>query len=467
MTGVDRRWLALGLLAVTQFMVILDQTVVTIALPSMGSDLGVPQAGLSWIVNAYVLAFGGLLMLGGRACDLLGRRRILVWGLALFAGASLVGGFAPNLPVLVCARVAQGIGAALLSPAALAALAGIFPAGPDRNRAMGIWAGAAGSGGAVGVLLGGLLTSGAGWHWVFWINVPVGVIGAALAPLFVDADVRAATRPRLDLPGAISVTVGATLLVFGFSQGETAGWASPLSIGSLVAAVAALALFVVVELRSTHPLMSLRIFRIRPLAVANAAMVLFAAGIYALMFFLSLWLQQVLGYSAIQAGLAYIPLAAGLVFGPIGGRLLTRIGPRATVLCGLVLATVGVAWFTRISVDGGFWVNVLVPSLFIASGGQFTVVGLTVSAVGGVDERDQGAASGVFNTAREIGGALGVGVLAAVAVGWTGPSATPATLTAGFQAGLVGGLAFVLLALVLVAAFMPRAAPVPALAEAN
>jgi MFS family permease len=362
--------------------------------------------------------------------------------------------------MLIAARAVQGAGAAVLASSGLAAMMATFPEGRDRDRALGIWAGAAGSGGAVGVLLGGLLTDGPGWPWVFWINVPVGVAGALLAPRLL-AEVRARTARRLDVKGAIAVTAGASLLVFTFIEAEHVGWGSVQSIVSLAAALGLLGVFVLIERRSAEPLLPFTIFRSRSLSVANGGMVLFAAGIYAMMFFLSLYLQQVLGYSPLEAGLAYIPLAMGLLFGPIGGRLLTAIGHRATMLLGLALATAGMLWFTRISADGSFLVNVLGPSLLIASGGQFTVVGMTTAALGGATEDEQGIASGVFNTSREIGGAFGVGALAALAAGQTGSfggnaASRAEALNDGLQAGVTGAAIFVLAALLVAVALLPR-----------
>jgi EmrB/QacA subfamily drug resistance transporter len=455
-----KRWIALGLLALTQFMLISDQTVVNIAVPSIGADLDISGAGLSWVVNAYVLTFGGLLLLAGRATDLFGQRRMFTVGMILFAAASLAAGLSPSAATLIGARAIQGVGAAILASSGLAAMMATFPEGRDRDRALGIWAGAAGSGGAVGVLLGGVLTSGPGWPWVFWINVPVGLAGALLAPRLL-AEARARSARRLDVKGAIAVTGGASLLVFTFIHAADVGWASVQTIISLAAALALLGAFVVIERRSAEPLLPFTIFRSRSLSVANGEMVLFAGGIYAMMFFLSLYLQQVLGYSPLEAGLAYIPLAMGLVFGPVGGRLLTMIGHRATMLLGLALATAGMVWFARITAHGSFLVNVLGPSLLIAAGGQFTVVAMTTAALGGVTEGEQGIASGVFNTSREIGGAFGVGALAAVAAGQTGSFRESAAsraeaLNAGLQAGVIGAAIFVFAALLVTVALLPR-----------
>ena len=461
MTGAqrqtDRRWLALGLLAVTQFMLIADQTVVNIALPSMGADLDLGGVDLSWVVNAYVLTFGGLLLLAGRASDVFGRRRMFVAGMLLFAGASLTGGFAERAGVLIAARALQGAGAAVLASAGLAAMMATFPEGPDRNRALGIWAGAAGSGGAVGVLLGGLLTDGPGWPWVLWINVPIGIAGAVLAPRLLAESPRASDR-RFDLVGAVSATVGVSLLVFAFTQAEHAGWTSVQTLAVLLVAVCMLVGFVAFERLAAQPMLPLRVFESRALSVANGTMVLFAGAIYAVMFFLSLYLQEVLGYSPLEAGLAYIPLAMGLVFGPVGGRLLTAAGPRATMLGGLTLATGGVLWFSFISADGSFLVNVLGPSLLIASGGQFTVVGMTTFALAGVRDTDQGVASGLFNTSREVGGAFGVGLLAAIAASHTDAvdgASQAIALSEGYQLGMLGAAAMAALALLCATLTLP------------
>jgi EmrB/QacA subfamily drug resistance transporter len=456
-----RRWVALGLLAITQFMLIADQTVVNIALPSIGADLGVTGVGLSWVVNAYVLTFGGLLLLAGRATDLYGRRRLFTIGMALFALSSLAAGFAESEAPLIAARAVQGVGAAILAASGLAAMMGMFAEGEDRNRALGIWAAAAGSGGSVGLLLGGLLTDGPGWEWVFWVNAPIGLIGALAAPMLLT-EARARRPRRLDVSGAITATAGVSLLVFAFTQAEHAGWDSAQTLATLAAAIALLASFVAVERRAAEPLLAFGIFRSRALSVANVAMVLFAAGIYAAMFFLSLYLQRVLGYTPLEAGLGYIPLAlGGLVLGPVGGRLLTALGARTTTITGLALAWAGMVWFTQISANGGFWVYVLGPSLLIAAGGQFAVVGMTTSAVGGVPQSEQGTASGVFNTSREIGGAFGVGALAAVAASQAGTltdrtAAGVEALNDGFQSGLIGGAGFVLLALLLAVVLLPR-----------
>jgi EmrB/QacA subfamily drug resistance transporter len=459
-----RRRVALGLLAITQFMLIADQTVVNIALPSIGAELGVTGVGLSWVVNAYVLTFGGLLLLAGRATDLFGRRRLFITGMTLFAVSSLAGGFSGSQAMLISARAAQGVGAAILASSGLATMIGMFPEGQDRNRALGIWAAAAASGGSIGLLLGGLLTNGPGWEWVFWVNVPIGLIGALAAPVLLT-EARAPRPRRLDVAGSVTVTAGVSLLVFAFTQAEHAGWVSTQTFATLAAAIGLLASFVAIERRAADPLLAFGIFRSRAVSAANTAMVLFAAGIYAAMFFLSLYLQEVLGYTPLEAGLAYLPLALpALILGPVGGRLLTAVGTRTTTITGSVLALVGMVWFTQISADGSFWVNVLGPSVLIAAGGQFAVVGMTSSAIGGVSESEQGIASGVFNTSREIGGAFGVGVLAAVAATQAGSltdgaAAGAQALNDGFQAGLTGGAAFVFIAVLLTVVLLPRDPP--------
>jgi EmrB/QacA subfamily drug resistance transporter len=463
-TAHERRWAALWLLASTQFIVILDMTIIAIALPSIGQALHFSAASLSWVVNAYALTFGGFLLLGGRAADLLGRRRMFTVGLTLFALASLAGGLAANEWQLIAARAVQGLGAAILSPAALSMLATTFSDDAERAKAMGIWAAVAGSGGGVGVLLGGLLTDGPGWQWVFWVNVPIALGGALLASVLLPETRQAAATARFDVAGAVSVTGGLTLLVYGLVQAESSGWGSSRTALVLLASVVLLAAFVVIELRSEAPLVSFKVVRIRNVSVAITTMLLFAAGVYALMFFLSLYLQRVLGYDALHAGLSYIPLATGVLFAPIGSRLAIRIGIRSTLLTGLVLATIGIAWFSQISAGGSFVGDVLWPSFFIAAGGQFTVVGLTLSAMNGIPAEETGMVSGLFSTAQQIGAALGVGILATLAAAHTRAIATTnppdaVALDSGYQRGLLGGLVFLVAAVLITMTLMPRLRP--------
>ncbi len=309
----ERRWLALGLLCTAQFMVVLDASIVNVALPSIGEALQFSQENLSWVVNAYVLTFGGFLLLGGRMADLLGRRRVFMSGLVLFALASLAGGFAESEGVLIAARAVQGLGAAIVSPAALSIVTTTFRDGAERNKALGVWGAVAGSGGAAGVLLGGVLTDGLGWEWVLWVNVPIGIVAALLAPRLI-AESRSEARTRsFDVAGAFSVTAGLSLLVYALVDATDAGWGSAQTIVLLAIAVALLAAFVAIELRSEAPLVPFRIFRIRTLTGANIVGLLIGASLFSMFFFISLYMQQVLGYSAIKAGLSYLPLALAII----------------------------------------------------------------------------------------------------------------------------------------------------------
>jgi EmrB/QacA subfamily drug resistance transporter len=461
-TGPAERGVALTLLAITQFLVVLDMTVVNVALPSIDRELGFAPENLSWVVNAYVLAFGGCLLLGGRCADLLGRRSVFMCGLALFGLASLTNGLAQSEVALIASRAVQGLGAAFLAPAALSLLATIFPEGPERNKAMGVWGAVAGTGGAAGVLLGGTLTDALGWEWVFWINVPITVAAILLSPRLLPES-RAEELPRrFDAAGAVAGTAGLCLLVYGLVGIESVGWDSARTVASLAAALVLLGGFVVIEARSEAPLLELGIFRNRSPAAANATMIAFAAGVFAAMFFVSLYMQQVLGYSPLEAGLGYLPLALGLVFAPIASRLATAVGVRATLITGLLLAAVGLAWFARISPDGTFVADILGPSLLIAAGGMFAFVTLTIAAVSGLSSDDTGIAGGLINTSQQIGSALGLAVLATIAAARTdgladGAAPDPAALTGGFRSGFLGAAAFTLIAALIAALLLPRA----------
>src|SRR3954471_17812370 len=309
----DRRWIALALLCVAQFVVILDASIVNVALPTIGDALHFSESQLPWVVNAYVLTFGGFLLLGGRMADLLGRRRVFMSGLVLFALASLAGGLAENSGQLIAARSVQGLGAAILSPAALSIVTTTFRDGAERNKALGVWGAVAGSGGAAGVLLGGVLTDGLGWEWVLWVNVPIGIGAALLAPTLVAESRAEGDRRAFDVAGAVSVTAGLSLLVYALVDATDAGWGSTQTIGLLAVAAALIAAFVAIERRSTAPLVPFRIFRLRTLTGANVVGILIGASLFSMFFFISLYMQQVLGYSAIHAGLSYLPLALTII----------------------------------------------------------------------------------------------------------------------------------------------------------
>jgi EmrB/QacA subfamily drug resistance transporter len=447
-----RRWVALALLCVAQFVVVLDASIVNVALPTIGGDLGISQDNLSWVVNAYVLTFGGFLLLGGRLADLLGRRRVFMSGLILFALASLAGGFAESEGALVAARAVQGLGAAILSPAALSIVTTTFRDGSERNKALGAWGAVAGSGGAAGVLLGGVLTEYVGWEWVLWVNVPIGIAAALLAPRLI-AESRSESETRsFDVAGAVSVTAGLSLLVYGLVEAPDAGWGSGQTIGLLAAAVALLGAFVAIERRSVAPLVPFRIFRLRTLTGANVVGILTGASLFSMFFFISLYMQNVLGFSAIETGLAYLPLAVSIILSAgIASQLVTKVGFKPILATGMLLIAGGLLWFGQISPGGSFAVDVLGPSLVAAVGLGFAFVPQTIAAVSGVGEHEAGLASGLINTSQQVGGALGLAVLSTVAFPQITDAAaeaqsapTPGILTDGYgDAFMVGaGIAF-------------------------
>ena len=451
-----RRWIALALLATAQFVVVLDASIVNVALPTIGEALDFSQSNLAWVVNAYILTFGGFLLLGGRIADLLGRRRVFMGGLVLFALASLAGGLASSEGQLIAARAVQGLGAAILSPAALSIVTTTFRDGAERNKALGVWGAVAGSGGAAGVLLGGVLTDTLGWEWVLWVNVPIGLIAAALAPSLI-AESRAESETRhFDLAGALTVTAGLSLLVYALVDATDAGWASTQTIGLLAGAAALLATFVAVELRSAAPLVPFSIFRLRTLTGANVVGVLTGASLFSMFFFISLYMQQVLGYSAIEAGFAYLPLALTIIVSAgIASTLTTRIGFKPVLIAGMLSIAAGLAWFSQVSVGGSFLGDILGPSLLAALGLGFVFVPQTIAAVAGVKDREAGLASGLINTSQQIGGALGLAILATVANSRTdalfADGAGRATaLTEGFQSAFLAGAGFAVLGLIAV-----------------
>src|ERR671939_1129 len=443
---LERRWTALILLCVAQFVVVLDASIVNVALPSIGKGLDFSEADLPWVVNAYVIAFGGFLLLGGRAADLLGRRRVFMAGLLVVAVASLAAGFAVNQGQLIAARAAQGLGAAIISPSALSIVTTLFRDGAERNKALGAWGAVAGSAGAAGVLLGGILTDGLGWEWVLWVNVPVASIALLLTPgLLPESRSESATR-HFDAAGAISVTAGLSVLAYGLLDASSAGWGSTKIVGLLALSVGLIVAFALIELRSKAPLVPFRIFRLRTLTGANVVGILLGASLFSMFFFISLYMQQVLGYSPIHAGLSYLPLALTIIVAAgLGGQFVTRFGFKPILAAGLLLVALGLAWFSRVSVGGGFITDILGPSLLAAIGLGFGFVTSTIAAVSGVEEREQGLASGLINTSQQIGGALGLAVLSTIATSRTdhlmasGASSLPSALTDGFQSAFLGG----------------------------
>jgi EmrB/QacA subfamily drug resistance transporter len=437
------KWLALALLAAAQFVVVLDASIVNVALPSIGADLHFSQDNLSWVVNAYALFFGGFLLLGGRLADRLGRRRMFMAGMVLFALASLAGGFAESELQLIIARAIQGLGAALVSPAALSIVTTTFREGAERNKALGVWGAVAGSGGAAGVLLGGVLTEYAGWEWVLFVNVPIGLAAAALAPRLLR-DSRDESASTFDVFGAVSVTAGLALGVYILVDANQAGWESTQTIVGGAVAIALLAAFVVWERRAKSPLVPFSLFRNRTLTGANVTGVLLGASLMSMFFFISLYLQQVLRYDALDAGLAYLPLAVTIIISAgVASQLVTRIGFKLTLMIGLTSTAIALTWFSQVDPGGSYVGDVLFPSLLAALGLGFSFVSTTIGAMTGSAEKDAGLASGLINTSQQVGGALGLAILAAVANGTTnGRTQDPAALTAGFSDAFLVGAGF-------------------------
>src|SRR3954469_1349718 len=420
-SSTDRRWLALVLLAAAQFVVVLDASIVNVALPSIGDALHFSQDNLSWVVNAYTLTFGGFLLLGGRMADLLGRRRMFVAGLILFAGASLAGGLAQSDVWLVTARAVQGLGAAMLSPAALSLVTTLFAEGSERNKAMGVWGAVAGSGGAAGVLLGGMLTQWAGWEWGLFVNVPIGLAAALLAPRLLPESRNEGAR-HFDVAGAVSVTAGLSLLVYALVEAPNAGWGSTKTIGLIALALGLIAAFVLIERSSRAPLVPFPgIFRHRTITGINLTALFIAASLFSMFFFISLYMQQVLGYDALKAGISYLPLAFGIIVSAgLASGLTTRFGFKPVLISGLLLTSGGLIWFSQVSPDGSYVSDILFPSLLAAVGLGLAFVSMTVAAVSGVETHETGLASGLINTSQQVGGALGLAILATVANTRTG-----------------------------------------------
>ena len=450
--------LALLLLAMAQFIVVIDASIVNVALPSIGRHLHFSRTDLSWVVNAYTLTFGGFLLLGGRLSDLLGRRRMFMLGAVLFSLASFAGGVAQSEGWLLAARAVQGLGAALVSPAALSIMTTTFAEGEERNRALGVWGAVAGAGAAAGVLLGGILTSGLSWRWVLFVNVPIGLTLAALAPRILRES-RAEDRASFDFPGAITVTAGLSLLVYAIVDAVNAGWGSAATLSKIGAALVLLAAFVIIELRERHPLMPFSIFRLRTLRGANVVGLLVGMSLLSMFFFLSLYLQNVLHYSPIKTGLSYLPLAVGIILASgAASALVTRIGFKPVLIAGMLLIAGALIWFSRLPTSGGSYVaDVLGPSLLAAGGLGFAFVPVTVAAVKGTKPREAGLASGLINTSEQIGGALGLAIVATIASSRTkselhsGVHSVTVALTKGFDAAFLVAAGFAIAGAILAA----------------
>ena len=413
-------WLVLVIACLAQFMVVLDATVVNIALPSVQRGLHFSAANLQWVVNAYTLIFGGFLLLGGRAADLLGRRRLFVAGVILFSAASLLNGVAQSSGMLIVGRGLQGLGGALVSPAALSIVTTTFSDGEQRTKALGVWSAIAAGGAAVGLLVGGVLTQVASWRWVFFVNVPVGIATVALAVRYV-AESRADVEHRsYDIAGAFTVTTGLVVLVYAIVKAQAYGWGSGRTLGLGAVAIALLALFVAIERRSKAPLMRLSIFRIRTLAVADVTLLLVASAMFGMFFFASLYVQEILGYSPLKAGLAFLPVSAGIIVGAgIAQQVIKRLGVRVVSIMGISLATIGMLVLTQLPVHGSYVSDLLVGLLPMSIGMGLTFVPITLLGTSGVSEKDSGLASGLFNTAQQVGGSLGLAILASLAASHT------------------------------------------------
>ncbi|MGB2875014.1 MAG: DHA2 family efflux MFS transporter permease subunit [Gaiellaceae bacterium] len=458
--AAQRKWLALALLLGVQFMVVLDIAIVNVALPSIQRDLGFSERNLQWVVSAYALFFGGLLLLGGRVADLLGRRRLFIGGLIVFTLASLASGLAWSEGALIGARALQGFGAALITPAALSILTTTFTEGKERNAALGAW-GAVGAFGAVaGVLLGGILTSALSWHWIFYVNVPVGVLGLALAPFFLTES-RDARAKSFDAPGAVLVTSGLVTLVYAITQANSYGWGSLATIGLFAGSLALLAAFIGWELRTAEPLMRFGILRLRTVSGANVAGLVMGTAIFGMFLMLTLYMQQVLHYSAMKTGVAYLAVAGtAIVWSALAAQLVTRVGVKPVLVAGMTALSAGLLYFTQVSVGGTYLRDLLPGFLLISIGIGFSFVPISIAALAGVQPAEAGLASGLINTSQQIGGALGIAALTSIATSTTNTkiasgSALPVALTDGFQSAFFGAAGVAILG-ILVALFVVR-----------
>jgi EmrB/QacA subfamily drug resistance transporter len=439
----DRRWIALAILVAAQFMVVLDVAIVNVALPSIKTDLHFTQASLQWVITAYALVFGGFLLLGGRMADLLGRRRLFIAGVALFTVSSLLAGFAWSESSLIAFRATQGLGGAMLAPAALSILTTMFAEGRERNIALGVWGAVSGSGAAAGVLLGGLLTSWLNWSWIFFINVPVGLGVVVLTPFLLRESRAMLAHRHFDVAGATSVTGGLMLLVYAMTRATQIGWGTAETIGLLAGAAALIAAFLVIELRSSAPLLPMRIFRLRTLAGANVTAFLLGTSVFSQFFLGTLYMQQVLHFSAIETGVAYLPLTLTIiVLANVSQSVVTRVGVRPVLPVGLALAAGALFLLTRLPADGHYFFDLFPAFLLSAVGLAFTFIPMTIAALTGVEAADAGIASGLLNTSQQIGGAVGLAAASTIATTFTTryvvahPGSSPlgaAALTHGFH----------------------------------
>ena len=454
--GTVNPWLVVVIVCVAQFMVVLDATIVNVALPSIQRGLRFSPSSLQWVINMYTLIFGGFILLGGRAGDLIGRKRVFAAGIVVFSGASLLNALAQSPGMLIAGRGLQGLGGALLAPAVLSIITATFSDGTDRAKALAIWSAIAAGGGAVGLLLGGVLTDLASWRWIFFVNVPIGAALAVATARFVPESRAELNHRTFDLPGAVSVTAALVVLVFAIVKSNSYGWGSPKTIGLLAAGVALLAGFLAIESRSSAPLVRLSIFRLPSLAAADLTLLLTAAAVFATFFFVSLYLQQILGYRPLSAGAAFLPFSAGIATGATFARkLVPRLGVHVVPLIGLALATAGMIVLTQLPVHGRYASNVLPGVLPLGLGLGLTFVPMTLAGTSGVSREDAGLASGLLNTAQQVGGSIGLAVLSTLAASRTTsllhgpvtPGSVPAARVSGFH------VAFIAAAVLLAAAW--------------
>jgi EmrB/QacA subfamily drug resistance transporter len=455
------KWLALALLSAVQFMVVLDIAVVNVALPSIKLDLGFSEQNLQWVISAYALAFGGFLLLGGRAADVLGRRRVFMVGLVLFTAASLLAGLAWSETSLIVARTLQGLGAAVISPAALSMVSTTFTEGRERNVALGVWGAVGGFGAAAGVLLGGVFTELLNWSWIFFVNVPVGLAALLLTP-FLLSESRDATVRSFDVPGAVLVTAGLSLVVYSITQAGEVGWLAGRTVTTFAVAVALLGAFVAWERRHPEPLMRLGIFRIRTVAGANVAGFILGTALFSMFLMLTLYMQQVLGFSPLQAGVGYLAVAGGaIVWSAVAAQLVTRLGVKPVLAIGMTSLTAGLVYFTQISVHGSYLADLLPGFLLVAVGIGFAFVPISIAALAGVEAREAGLASGLINTSQQIGGALGIAALSTIATSRTADAVAGGTplhnaLVHGFTGAFAAGVGIAALGVVATLALIRR-----------
>ena len=460
-TSDRRKWLALALLSAVQFMVVLDIAIVNVALPSIQVDLGFSQENLQWVISAYALVFGGFLLLGGRAADLLGRRRLFLAGLVVFTVASLLAGFAWSEASLISARALQGLGAAVITPAALSILSVTFPEGRERNVALGVWGAVGGFGAAAGVLMGGILTDALSWEWIFFVNVPVGVLAFALAPVLLKES-RDASVKSFDVIGAVSVTAGLSSAVYAITQAGQDGWLAPKTLAFFAASALLLVGFVVWEQRHPEPLMRMGILRIKTVTGANVAGFILGTATFSLFLMLTLYMQQVLGYSPMKTGVAYLAVAGTAIFtSAAAAQLVTRIGVKPALLIGMTSLTAGLLYFTQVSVGGGYLGDLLPGFLLIAVGLGFSFVPISIAALAGVQPAEAGLASGLINTSQQIGGALGIAALSTIATSRTedavaGGASQASALVTGFHGAFVAGVIIAALGVVATATLIRR-----------